>query len=69
VVAQRAHERTNERFDYPNVLRRPTHEVLERFRAGGTPLILIWKLAEALTPVTYIAWSVWLIAVGVALVA
>jgi hypothetical protein len=41
VVAQRAHERTNERFDYPNVLRRPTHEVLERFRAGGTPLILI----------------------------
>ena len=32
------------RFDYPDVLRRPTHEVLERFRAGGTSLILIWWL-------------------------
>jgi hypothetical protein len=33
-----------QRFDYPDVLRRPTHEVLERFRAGGTGLILIWWL-------------------------
>jgi hypothetical protein len=32
------------RFDYPDVLRRPSHEVLERFRAGGTGLILIWWL-------------------------
>jgi Domain of unknown function (DUF4386) len=31
-------------FDYPDVLRRPTHEVLERFRAGGANLILIWWL-------------------------
>jgi hypothetical protein len=31
-----------QRFDYPDILRRPTHEVLERFRAGGTALILIW---------------------------
>ena len=23
-----------QRFDYPDILRRPTHEVLERFRAG-----------------------------------
>jgi hypothetical protein len=30
------------RFDYPNVLRRPTHEVLERFRAGGSQLVLLW---------------------------
>lgn len=28
-----------------------------------------WKLAERLTPPTYIAWSLWLIATGVALVA
>jgi hypothetical protein len=28
-----------------------------------------WKLAETLTPFTYIAWSLWLIATGVALVA
>jgi multisubunit Na+/H+ antiporter MnhB subunit len=33
-----------QRFDYPDILRRPTHEVLERFRAGGTGLILIWWL-------------------------
>jgi hypothetical protein len=24
-----------------------------------------WKLAATLTPVTYIAWSLWLVAVGV----
>jgi hypothetical protein len=26
-----------------------------------------WRLAEALTPVTYVVWSLWLIATGVAL--
>ena len=25
-----------QRFDYPDILRQPTHEVLERFRAGGS---------------------------------
>ncbi len=30
------------RFDYPDVLRRPTGEVLARFRQGGTPLVLLW---------------------------
>jgi hypothetical protein len=30
------------RFDYPDILRRPTGEVLERFRKGGTRLVLIW---------------------------
>src|SRR3954447_7514512 len=30
------------RFDYPDVLRRPTAEVLTRFRDGGTPLVLTW---------------------------
>jgi hypothetical protein len=30
------------RFDYPDILRRPTEEILERFRAGGSSLILIW---------------------------
>ena len=28
-----------------------------------------WKLAEGLTPITYIAWSLWLVATGVALLA
>jgi hypothetical protein len=30
------------RFDYPDVLREPTSEVLSRFREGGASLILIW---------------------------
>src|SRR4051812_8676566 len=30
------------RFDYPDVLRRPTHEVLARFREGGRSLVLLW---------------------------
>ena len=38
------------RFDYPDILRRPTGEVLERFRQGGTALVLIWW-AFALTAV------------------
>lgn len=29
-------------FDYPNILRRPTGEILERFRAGGAGLVLLW---------------------------
>ena len=30
------------RFDYPDVLREPTAEVLVKFRAGGTSLVLLW---------------------------
>jgi hypothetical protein len=30
------------RFDYPDVLRHPTDEVLERFRQGGSSLLVIW---------------------------
>ena len=30
------------RFDYPDILRRPTAEILERFEAGGSPLIMLW---------------------------
>lgn len=30
------------RFDYPDILRRPATEVLDRFRAGGSSLILLW---------------------------
>jgi hypothetical protein len=29
-------------FDYPDILRRPTSEVLERFAAGGSRLVLTW---------------------------
>ena len=41
-------------FDYPDILRRPTPEVLVRFRAGGTKLLLWWWIfaltAAALAP-------------------
>src|SRR5919107_4241157 len=30
------------RFDYPDILRRPTAEVLLRFSEGGTPLVVLW---------------------------
>lgn len=30
------------RFEYPDILRRPTSEVLERFRADGSGLVLLW---------------------------
>jgi hypothetical protein len=41
-------------FDYPDILRRPTTEVLARFREGGTKLLLWWWIfaltAVALAP-------------------
>lgn len=30
------------KFDYPDILRRPTGEILERFRRGGSALVLLW---------------------------
>jgi hypothetical protein len=38
------------RFDYPDILREPTADVLAKFRAGGTSLVLLWW-AFALTAV------------------
>jgi hypothetical protein len=29
-------------FDYPDILRRPTNEILARFAAGGSRLVLVW---------------------------
>jgi len=41
-------------FDYPDILRRPTPEVLAKFRQGGTKLLLWWWIfaltAAALVP-------------------
>ena len=31
-----------QRFDYPDILRQPSDEVLRRFRQGGSALVLIW---------------------------
>ncbi len=41
------------RFDYPDILRQPTPDVLAKFRAGGTPLLLTWW-AFALTAVAMV---------------
>jgi Domain of unknown function (DUF4386) len=38
------------RFDYPDILREPTADVLAKFRAGGASLVLLWW-AFALTAV------------------
>ena len=57
------------KFDYPNILRKPTQEILHRFRAGGSGLVLLWwsfaMLAALLTPATYTVWSLWLVTVRV----
>jgi Domain of unknown function (DUF4386) len=29
-------------FDYPDILRQPTRQVLARFAAGGSRLVLLW---------------------------
>ena len=42
------------KFDYPNILRKPTAEVLAKFSAGGSSLVLLWwgfaMTAALLTP-------------------
>lgn len=45
------------RFDYPVILRRPTSEVLARFRAGGSGLLLLWWIF-ALTAVVLVPTAV-----------
>ena len=50
------------RFDYPDILRRPTEEVLARFRAGGSGLVLLWwgfaMTAVLLAPVAVLVSAV-----------
>jgi hypothetical protein len=41
------------RFDYPDILREPTADVLAKFRAGGSSLVLLWW-AFALTAVVMV---------------
>ena len=35
----------------------------------GSHELVGWKFAERLTPITYISWSLWLIVLGIALLA
>jgi hypothetical protein len=81
-------------FDYPNILRRPAGEILERFRAGGERLRAAWyvfmasgllftmvplllhpvlearevRWAGAVNALGYLAFSAWLVVVGIVLV-
>jgi Domain of unknown function (DUF4386) len=48
-------------FDYPDILRRPTSDVLARFRAAGARLLLLWW-AFALTAVLFVPLAVLLAA-------
>jgi Domain of unknown function (DUF4386) len=48
-------------FDYPDILRRSTSEVLDRFRAGGSRLLLLWW-AFAMTAVLLVPLAVLLAA-------
>lgn len=45
------------RFSYPAILRKPTAEILERFTAGGTGLVLLWW-GFALSAVAFIPVAV-----------
>jgi hypothetical protein len=40
-------------FEYPDILRRPTAEVLAKFAAGGAPLVAVWY-ALTLTAVAFV---------------
>src|SRR5215208_4924703 len=44
-------------FDYPNILRKKPDEILRRFAAGGSPLILRWEalLVSALAMLPLVA--------------
>jgi len=44
-------------FDYPDVLRRPTSEILDRFRAGGSRLVTLWW-AFAMTALAFVPVAV-----------
>ena len=49
-------------FEYPDILRQPTAEVLAKFAAGGTPLVGVWYVltltALAFVPVTLLVHRV-----------
>ena len=44
-------------FEYPNILRQPTPDVLAKFAAGGTPLVAVWY-ALTLTALAFVPLTV-----------
>ena len=44
-------------FEYPDILRQPTAEVLAKFAAGGAPLVAVWY-ALALTALAFVPLTV-----------
>ncbi len=65
------------RFDYPNILRQPTAQILQRYKAGGAPLRRLWYVfalgAILFTPVPVLVQQVfgtaapWYLAAGTTL--
>lgn len=51
-------------FSYPDILRRPTAEILERFQAGGPTLVAMWYVfmfsAVLFVPVAVLVGQAWL---------
>src|SRR6185295_2707668 len=49
-------------FEYPDILRQPTGDILAKFAAGGTPLVAVWYAltvtAVAFVPVTLLVHRV-----------
>src|SRR5688500_15218357 len=64
-------------FEYPDILRKPTDHILQRFKEGGAPLRLLWYAfafsAVLFTPVPVLVQQVfqpdapWILVVGTAL--
>jgi Domain of unknown function (DUF4386) len=44
-------------FEYPDILRQPTSDILAKFAAGGTPLVAVWY-ALTLTAVAFVPLTV-----------
>ena len=44
-------------FEYPDILRQPTSDILAKFTAGGTPLVAVWY-ALTLTAVAFVPLTV-----------
>src|SRR5438270_4295890 len=44
-------------FEYPDILRQPTADVLRKFAAGGAPLVAVWY-ALTLSAVGFVALTV-----------
>jgi len=50
-----------QRFEYADILRQPSGDVLAKFAAGGTPLIAVWYVLTALGAVLVVGGASYMI--------